>query len=182
MKINKLFFVWNSEKEEKWLNEMSLKGWKLISAKLFRYDFIEEAYDGYIYRVEILRKSPKHRESYEYIQFVEETGVECIGCNGLKVYFRKKAEDGEFDLFSDINSRIKYLKRIIIPIGVISLICVAVGLVNIIVFSQIFSSDPRYLNFIVGIMDVSVVLLIQKGLFALILKKRDLEKERILHE
>ena len=47
------------------------------------------------------------------------------------VYFRKKSADGPFDLFSDFESRIRHLKRIIalvLPITLLNLFCFFNGL------------------------------------------------------
>ena len=39
--IKKVFWAWDSEKEEKWLNEMSAKGLALVDYTWFRYAFEE---------------------------------------------------------------------------------------------------------------------------------------------
>jgi len=43
---------------------------------------------------------------------MEESGVEAIATWYCWVYFRKKAVDGPFDIYSDIDSRITHYKRI----------------------------------------------------------------------
>lgn len=50
--------------------------------------------------------------SDDYNKFPEETGIEYIGFYGNWAYFSKKIADGEFELFSDIDSKVKHLKRI----------------------------------------------------------------------
>lgn len=37
--VHKLFWIWDYDKEEKWLNEMAAKGFSLISVKLLTYEF-----------------------------------------------------------------------------------------------------------------------------------------------
>ena len=111
--IHKVFWAWEFEKEEKWLNEMSTKGLQLIDVGYCRYTFEEGTPGEYLYRIELLENSPQHAESISYIHFLEDIGVEHIGSLFRWVYFRKKAADGDFDLFSDIDSRIKHLNRIL---------------------------------------------------------------------
>ena len=53
--IWKLFFVWNYEKEERWLNEMAMSGWALVHAAWpgrFTFEACEPG--EYIIRMEIL--------------------------------------------------------------------------------------------------------------------------------
>ena len=54
--VYKGFFVWNFEKEEKWLNEMAAKGFALISVGPFRYEFEDSLPDEYEVRLELLKK------------------------------------------------------------------------------------------------------------------------------
>lgn len=66
----------------------------------------------YVYRIELLEKPVKHPESQNYITFMEETGVEMVASYDRWVYFRKKAVSGGFNIYSDIESKIKHYKRI----------------------------------------------------------------------
>lgn len=103
---------YNYEKEENWLNEMSAKGIALISYSWCRYAFEDCEKGEYIYRIELLQNMPKHPESIAYIKFLEDTGIEFVTSYMRWVYFRKKAVNGPFDLYSDIESKIKYYKKI----------------------------------------------------------------------
>ena len=38
-RMNRLFFIWQSAEEEKWLNNMAAKGLALTGVWLFRYEF-----------------------------------------------------------------------------------------------------------------------------------------------
>lgn len=103
---------WNNEREEKWLNEMAAKGLALHSYSMFRYVFEETPPGEYIYRIELLEYNPTHPESRQYIKFVEETGAECVVTYWRWAYFRKKAADGPFELYTDFTSRIAHHKRL----------------------------------------------------------------------
>jgi len=105
-------YFMNYEKEEVWLNEMSAKGFAFTDFFLCRYLFEESKPGEYIYRIELLENSPTHQKSRQYIKFMSENGVEHISSWISWVYFRKKAEHGPFDIYSDIDSRIAHYKRI----------------------------------------------------------------------
>jgi hypothetical protein len=103
---------WNYEKEERWLNEMSAKGLAMCDYSWCRYVFEDKPKGEYIYRIELLEHNARHPESRKYIEFLEETGVEFVSSYLNWVYFRKKAADGPFDLYSDIYSKIRHYKRV----------------------------------------------------------------------
>lgn len=105
-------FFWNSDKEEKWLDEMSARGLGLISYSWGRYEFEEIVRGKYQYRIELLNRLPSDPTSIAYLKFLEETGVDCVGSQMRWVYLRKKTSDGAFDLFSDLDSKLKHYTRI----------------------------------------------------------------------
>lgn len=105
--------AWMLEKEEKWLNEMAEKGLCLISVGFFRYEFEECEPGEYRICVQMLERTSEHPESKNYIELIEDTGAEQVCAYNCLVYFRKKASDGSFELFSDNASRIKYISSII---------------------------------------------------------------------
>lgn len=108
--VRKLF--WDYEKEENWLNEMSVKGLALSDYSWRRYVFLETLNNEYTYRIELLDNPPTHPESIAYIKFLEENGVECISSTANWVYLRKKSSEGVFDIYTDIESKINHYKRI----------------------------------------------------------------------
>jgi len=110
--VYKMFSLGGFENEEKWLNEMSAKGMQLVKIGFWRYEFEQGTPNEYVYRLEFLDRLPLNAESVEYLKFMEETGVEHIASYMRWVYFRKKAIDGPFELFSEISSKIKHYKRI----------------------------------------------------------------------
>lgn len=72
--IHKLFWVWDFDKEEKWLNEMAAKGLCLISVGFCKYEFEDCRPGEYSVRTERLEHHPDHPESVRYMSFLEETG------------------------------------------------------------------------------------------------------------
>lgn len=128
--IRKLFWVWDFEKEEQWLNEMAAKGLALVGVGFCRYEFEDCTPGEYSFRLELLDNRPEHPESRKYISFVEETGAEQVGSYLNWVYFRKK---GQFEIFSDYSTKIKHLSRIISLVALLAVLNLAAFLYNLIV-------------------------------------------------
>ena len=174
--IHKWFWAWDFDKEEKWINEMAAKGRVLCGIGYATYTFEEGNPGEYVYRLEMLDKVPTSAESVQYINFIEDTGAEYIGSLFRWVYFRKRAGAVGFDLFSDIDSRIKHLDRIIWFAGVLSAANLFSGINNLFLHSSID------MNITVGLLSLSVGLLLGCGFLKLFFKKSKLKKEKILHE
>ena len=98
--VFKLFFVWDFEKEERWLNEMAQEGWVLDNT------------------------------GFSFYTFVKELGAEYIGGCVNWVYFRRKAELGSFELLSDIDSHLTHLSRIDRMLSLICLANLIIGVTN----------------------------------------------------
>lgn len=150
---------WNYENEEKWLNEMAAKGLVLTDYSWCRYVFEEEEKGKYIYRIELLEKRATHTESVAYIRFMEEHNIEFIASYMRWVYFRKKASDGEFNIYSDTDSKLKYYKRVVNFWNVLSIIEFSAGVINLgLVISLVAMGEFRYsvnnINLIGGILVV----------------------------
>lgn len=170
MSIVKRRFFSDFEKEEEWLNEMAAKGLALSEYSWARYVFEESGKGEYIYRIELLKNDPKGAESAEYLQFMEETGAELVptgkwlwgrlNYSNLRwVIFRRKAAEGAFTIYSDMDSKINHYKRIHslwMSLAVMELI---IGLFNI---SLMLVNNPTALNRINLIMGVLLIVL---GLF-----------------
>lgn len=133
----KIFTIFNFEDEERWLNEKSANGEHLTDVGFCRYVFEEGERGKYIYRLEMLERSPNYYKSVEYLNFLEDTGVEHVASILKWVYLRKKASDGPFDIYSDIDSKIKHYERII-------------NLANILIIIQLFCSIPNLLHNLIG--------------------------------
>lgn len=128
--VRKAFF--NYEKEEKYLNEMAAKGMALTDYSWCRYVFNDCQRGEYIYRIELLDHYANHPESIAYIKFMEETGVECVATYNRWAYFRRKAVDGPFDIYTDIKSKIRHYKKINVLWKTLAAIEFSAGIVNIV--------------------------------------------------
>lgn len=175
--IKKLFWVWQFEKEEAWLNEMAAKGLCLVSVGFCRYQFEDCSPGEYAIRMELLEHLPANPEAGKYIEFIESTGAEQVGSWQKWVYFRKKTADGAFELFSDNASRIKHLTRImrlILFIGVLNLWIGAQNLLMVIFLHNPFNG--------IGFLNLALGGLALFGFFKLRKQRNRLRNEQRLFE
>ena len=87
----------------------------------------------YIYRIQLLKNLASSPESHKYIEFVESTGAECVATYLRWVYFRKRAVDGPFELYSDIASKIRHYRLVRAFWVVFAAAEYTIGLSNIII-------------------------------------------------
>ena len=163
-KITKWFFVWDFDKEEQWLNEMAMNGWVLCSVSFCTYTFERCEPGEYMVRLEM------HGVDEDYIRFMEETGCEYIGRVFQWIYFRRSSEYGEFDIFSDIDSRISHLNRIAISLLLIAIANLLIGFMNVSIGTRL------------GSVNLILASLLTYGLGRIHGKIEALEKERFFRE
>lgn len=176
--MHRWFWAWDFEKEEKWLNEMSAKGLQLVAVGFCKYVFEESTEGEYVYRIELLNETPSNPESTSYIGFLEETGVEYIGAVMRWAYFRKKAADGAFELYSDIDSKIKHYKKIVT-------LLFAILPIEIIAFStniNYYMSSRYTMNLGFIILLFTFLLLLGAGILRISKKINRLKKEKLIRE
>ena len=175
--IRKLFWAWDFDKEEKWLNEMASKGLALCAVGFCRYEFEQCKPGEYAVCLQMLENKPQHAESEKYIEFVEETGAEHVGSYLTWVYFRKKKEDGPFELLSDYASRIKHLSRIIKLIGVIGVFNLMAGCYNLFLYGI-----WGYAISLLGLINIALTAFAGYGVYRLWKKCEKLKKEQQVFE
>lgn len=162
--VYKWWWVWDFEKEEQWLNSMAIEGWALEDVGFCKYCFVQCKPGEYTIRLEM------HGDDDQYIRFMREIDAEYIGRVIQWVYFRRKSEYGAFDIFSDIDSRIKHMNRIAGVLRVVGIGNIIIGLVNAFNYSGF------------GIINLLLGCLVMYGLGRIRGKEDELEKERTLHE
>lgn len=162
--IRKVFWVWDFEKEEIWLNEMAINGWALEGVSFCSYRFVRSEPGEYTVRLEM------HPYDESYVQFMKETGAQYVGRMVMWIYFRKKTADGPFDLFSDIDSKIGHLDKI-------GKMLAAIGGANLLIGIANTFSPAR-----MGWVNLICATLLMYALGRIHGKKEALEKERMLHE
>ena len=175
--IHKLFWIWDFDKEEKWLNEMAAKGLALTSVGFCRYEFEDCVPGEFKFCLEFLKNKFSKIENEKYIEFLEETGAEHIGTFLRLGYFRKRAAEDNFKLFSDNTSRIKHLTRIIGFIALVLGVNFYVGCYNL--FLYFYWQSP--IN-IVGVVNLLITVFGMIGLIRLIRKRKKLKLEQQIFE
>ena len=162
------FWVWDFEKEERWLNEMAANGWTLVEVGYCSYTFEKTDDNEYTVRLEM------HPFDEDYISFMEQTGAEYIGRVLQWIYFRKKSELGRFDIFSDLDSRISHLSKIHKMILMFGLANLIIGIANLL--------SSRSINSAVAVFNLLVATLLMYGVGRMRGKIEYLENERQLRE
>jgi len=176
--VIKLFWLWNFDREEAWLNEMSQQGWHLCRVGLCTYVFERGQPGQYIYRLEMLAHAVSYPESVKYIAFIEETGAQKVGTLFSWVYFRKRAEEGGFDLHSDIASRITHLDRMLWSIAFLA----AFNVFNCANMLAQWLERERSVGGAMFLLCLAVAVLGVVGVWRIVRKRRALSKLKILQE
>ncbi|QDQ02499.1 DUF2812 domain-containing protein [Lysinibacillus fusiformis] len=127
MKLKKFRFYIDHEHEETWVNSMAESGWHLKKFWPCVYIFEKGNPSEYIYRNEMVVKRKK-----DYYEFLESMGIECVHSFGVWAYFRKRREDGPFEIFSGKLEKIKYLSRLNSLFLIVALGNLLVMLINIV--------------------------------------------------
>lgn len=179
--IRKIFV--DFEKEEKFLNEMSANGLALTQYSFCKYVFEDAPKGEYIYRLELLEHPVDHQESQDYIQFMEEMGAELVTSYQRWVYFRKKAVDGEFAIYSDNDSKLRHYKRIMRLFWFLIGLNMFAGMLNLFLGNFVSSIARPPINTYLSIVSFSFVVLLLLFLVIPLRKKIDrLDKEKKIRE
>ncbi|PKF44389.1 hypothetical protein CW664_11110 [Macrococcoides caseolyticum] len=175
--IRRFFIASSAEKEEKWLNEMALKGYVLKKASLGNYVF-NKTEKKYKIRLAFMPENKK-----EFINFIEETNAQYISEVGNWGYFLKEVESFEesFEIYSDIDSRIEQNARVIQIFAIIALSSLLPCISAIIpgMLSDTLSSSFKVILIVIFIILVSFYVFM---LAKLIIKNNKLKEERNIQE
>lgn len=114
--FHKLFFIWDLDKEEAWINNMAEHGYSLVKAGRFTFEFDETDSEKYKYKTLFLRGTAYSAKNTDFYKFIEEMGIEVVCTLNYPgtccVYTRANAEeypDG-IEYYSDKDSKISYLR------------------------------------------------------------------------
>ncbi|MDF2586686.1 MAG: hypothetical protein K0S41_527 [Anaerocolumna sp.] len=153
MRQLKIRFFLDYKKEERWLNYLALKGKALIKCKPLLYWFENTAPSEYVYRIELFENMPNQNLGTNYIHFLNEFKIECIGSIYGWGYLRKKTSDGELELLSDLDSKLLYSKRLgkNYLVGTIYLLLLTFGLFQLFYSNMLFSRILCGLLIFIGI-------------------------------
>lgn len=120
----KFKLYYDKDEEQAWLNAMAEKGWGFKTFFLGFYTFEACQSGEYNYQIDILDNWQGDKDNYA--QFMEDVGVEVVGQWWRWVYLRKKTALGTFELYTDIESKIRQYSKIrnfFIPFTVLEICC-----------------------------------------------------------
>lgn len=121
----RLYF--DKDKETKWLNKMAAAGWAMTGFFAGFYKFEQSEKGKYSYQIDFGNKF--FSVSKDYREFMEDADIEIVAIWGFWVFLRKLKSQGEFKLYTDVDSQIEHYQKILIMFKVatvIELICLFV--------------------------------------------------------
>lgn len=177
--INKLLFIWDWEEEEQWLNEMAAQGWHFVKYNFpFRYTFEQGEPGAYQYQLQALEHRIGSKESQDYIAFLRDMNIELIDSYLFWAYLRKPGDGQPFEIFSDVESKLKHMRRFMfIPLLSLLLLC---G--NLMFGAATLLRYGGTLGMTLVVLEAVLAVLMVYGLTRMTVKYQALEKQRQLHE
>ncbi len=106
----KFSFRFDADAEVKWLNEMADEGYAMTGYFAGFYTFERCEPGEYSYQIDMVEQFGKI--SADYKAFMEDTGAEIVQNWGIWVYLRKRRSEGEFQLYTDVESMIEHYTKI----------------------------------------------------------------------
>ena len=122
MKKFRLYF--DKDKETVWLNQLAKEGYALKKFFAGIYTFEACTPGTYTYQIDLGNKL--FSVSDDYREFMNESGIEIVSCWGYWIFLRKLASEGEFQLYTDVDSNIEHYTKIKLMfkiVAIIELIC-----------------------------------------------------------
>lgn len=117
-RVIRTFLAWQEGKEEKWLEEMSKKGWHLERVGFFNYLFRKGPPAEYAYRFDFKILGKNDFEDYKAT--FEDAGWEHVGNFSSWYYFRANISNNpDMELYSNNRSKIEKYKRLLIFLGIV---------------------------------------------------------------
>jgi hypothetical protein len=171
---------WNYLREEQWLNEMPAKGLAMYDYTWCRYVFEDAPKGEYLYRIELLEHRATLPESRNYIAFLEEAGVEFVASYLNWAYFRKKAADGPFELYTDFDSKLKHFRRVAALWTGFTILEFFAGIMNILI--GVLEPSGSTTNLVLGIGVTSLGFMFVMLTWQVRMKIRQLKKEKRIRE
>ena len=77
--VHKLFWAWQADEEEQWLNKKAQEGWALTDAFAVRYVFESCQPGEYVYKIIFTDGIKGSQERDDFTAFLEENGIEEVG-------------------------------------------------------------------------------------------------------
>jgi hypothetical protein len=150
----KLFFVWQVEEEERWLEQMARQGWRLLHGAV-RYTFFQAPPAEVRYALDFRHTSPA--ELNEFQALCRDAGWECVYRFGSWFYYRTSLMTAP-DIYTDTNSLMERDRR------VLAMLFILIGLVTLV---TLINSGPSRQMLLFEIVRGSSFLAILIGFYAI---------------
>lgn len=155
-RVFKLFWAWQDNEENKWLEKMAEEGWELLKYNLMVYTFEKTEPKKYIYRTDF--KSNQKRDLQEYLTLFKDAGWEHVTEYAGWHYFRTEPGKAKIlDIYSDKGSKIEMFKRLLF-----FLLMPFMGII-LIAFSIVFNSNFSHIKFMFVLKVVYVIFIFLLG-------------------
>ena len=188
--IHKIFWIWQLEKEQAWINEMASHGYSLEHAGRLTFEFEETEPNKYIYKELFLKGWGESAENIKYFKFLEEMGIKVVcyinypGTCWVYVRALKEEYPGGIELYSDIDSKIQYQKTMAFYMIFVSVITFLAASLNLSVVISALAAEGRFMwlnslcaGFMYGLFVASVIATVKA-----FVNMSKLKKERKIHE
>lgn len=126
--MKKFKWYFDKDKEEEWLNGMCSKGWAMTKFFLGVYTFVPCEPQAYTYQIDMPVTAGKlglwGEGKQEYLAFMEAVGAEHVCSWGFWTFFRKETAQGDFQMYTDAESRIwlyQRIRRLFLAVGLYDL-------------------------------------------------------------
>lgn len=184
--IHKIFWIWQLEKEQAWINEMASHGYSLEHAGRLTFEFDETEPGKYIYKEIFLKGWGESVENIKYFRFLEEMGIKVVCYINYPgtcwVYTRALREDypDGIELFSDIDSKINGMKAMSGYMIFVMAMTLFAALLNL--WCAIGRDYFSPINFICSISMFVLFTLATIATVRIFVNMGKLKKERTIHE
>ena len=109
--MTKFRLYFDKDKETAWINEMVKKGYAMTGFFAGFYQFEACTPGEYAYQIDF--GSKMFSVSNDYHEFMEENNIEIVCLWGYWIILRKRTADGEFVLYTDVDSSIEHYTKIL---------------------------------------------------------------------
>ena len=144
--FHKFFWLWQLPKEEAWINEMAEHGYGLVSTGRVTYEFEDIENGKYKYKTLFLKGSFGSEKIREFLKFMEEMDVHNAGHVSYPghtvIYLRYDSSMNDFDVYSDLDSKIEYESALVSYLTFISLACA----LNLVLAVIIIKNIVKHIN------------------------------------
>lgn len=104
------FTIADFEREERWFNEMSRRGWHFVSTNGLVYRFESGRPGEYVYKIELPEEGSAATKA-EYERFLADCGVEVVARFKEWLYLRRRASEGPIETADNTRAQLSLINR-----------------------------------------------------------------------